>query len=156
MRIKKRVNFIGLCLTALLLSACGSSPEFTDQSGNPFKLKEYAGEWVLINYWATWCTPCVKEVPELNALEQADNNIRVLGVDYDNSPADKLSQSIQKLDIQFRVFQQNPAPQLEITLPDVLPATYILNPEGKVVKQLLGPQTQASLEKAVNELKAAG
>ena len=58
-------------LLMVLMASC-SAPE-TPQQGNTvtaLNKSEYAGRWVVINYWAKWCKPCIKEIPELNALDQ--------------------------------------------------------------------------------------
>ncbi|MGY0217767.1 TlpA family protein disulfide reductase [Endozoicomonadaceae bacterium StTr2] len=155
MMIQTSGKWVFGCLlgVVLLLAGCSNSANLVDQDGKSLELDQFAGDWIAINYWAVWCAPCIKEIPELNQLDKADNGIRVLGVDYDGALPEELKANMKKLNIQFRVFRGDPSEALGFTPPDVLPATYILNAEGQLVKQLLGPQTQASLEKAVGELK---
>ena len=68
---------------ALLLGGCDTAhrPQETTQTS----IAALKGQWVVINYWARWCKPCVKEIPELNKLNQQHTDITVLGVNYDGA-----------------------------------------------------------------------
>jgi thiol-disulfide isomerase/thioredoxin len=70
---------------ALALSGCG--PGAGTQPGLP--LEQLRGQWVVINYWAIWCKPCIQEIPELNALNELPE-VTVLGVNYDGAAAEEL------------------------------------------------------------------
>lgn len=146
---KKALRLISFCFVCLLLVSC-SKPEFVDSNGISGKFSDYHGRWMVINYWAVWCKPCIKEIPELNHFaKENEDKVVVLGVDYDQSTGLILQQSIDLLDIQFPVLTAEPAPTLGYARPQVLPTTLIFNPEGKLVKTLLGPQTEASLQAAI-------
>ena len=138
-----------LCLLALIfvLNGCtDSSPLTTEYSAN-----QYRGQWVVINYWAKWCKPCIEEIPELNALNQSYPNVVVLGVNYDGATGEKLAQQVKSLDIQFSMLSTDPSADLEIPRPAVLPTTLIINPQGKLSRTLVGPQTLASLAAATEQ-----
>lgn len=133
-----------------LLLACGPDPDYIDSRGNSGHFSDHRGKWLVVNYWAVWCKPCVEEIPELNTLaETLRQQVSVLGVDFDNSPPDKLATSIDKLDIRFPVLTANPATRLGVQTPSVLPTTYIFDPEGALHATLRGPQTLASLRAAM-------
>lgn len=107
-------------------------------------------QWTVINYWATWCKPCIEEIPELNQLAASQtNHITVLGVDFDQSQDDALQAKIDKLGIHFTVLNQDPAEQLGYPRPTVLPTTIIINPQQQLHQTLVGPQTQQSLLQAI-------
>ncbi|MFA7552697.1 MAG: TlpA disulfide reductase family protein [Spongiibacteraceae bacterium] len=133
---------------SLLLSAC-SKPDYTELNGDTGRFADHKGQWVVINYWATWCKPCITEIPELNnfAKQHADNT-KLFGVDYDQSPLEQLQQNSTKLGIKFTVLRDDPSVILGYPKPNVLPTTIIINPEGKLHKTLIGPQTEASLLQA--------
>lgn len=135
-----------LTLTTLLLSACSQAPDYTDSNGNSARFSDHHGKWLIINYWAIWCKPCIKEIPELNHLA-AENpqKLVLLGVDFDGSQGEKLQDSIEKLAIDFPVLLLDPAPLLGYEVPKVLPTTLIFDPRGKLTHTLLGPQTADSL-----------
>ena len=109
------------------------------------------GQWRLVNYWALWCTPCREEIPELNLVNNAPD-ITVFGVNYDDQKEPALSQQRSEMGIRFANLLQDPAASLGISLPNVLPTTLIINPEGTLVATLKGPQTAQSLNQLLVEL----
>ena len=102
------------------------------------------GQWRVINWWAVWCAPCRDEIPELNQLAK-DPSIVVLGVNFDGKVGPPLQVDSERLGIEFALLENDPATQLGVPRPTVLPTTLIVNPEGVVVATLVGPQTERSL-----------
>ncbi|WP_257274962.1 MULTISPECIES: TlpA disulfide reductase family protein [unclassified Endozoicomonas] len=139
-----------LLLVSLFLSAC-TKPDLTDTQGKGVFLKADKAQWTVINIWAHWCGPCREEVPELNALAR-EGQIRVLGYDFDNSQGEELVKKAKNMGIQFPVLTQSPLALLETKTPQVLPATMILNPQGKLIEVLYGPETKDSLKKKIRAL----
>jgi thiol-disulfide isomerase/thioredoxin len=129
------------CLLILGLAACAD-----DDDGLPGA----RGQWVLVNYWAQWCAPCIEEVPELNALDTARDDVRVFGVNYDGATGEELAEQVTRLGIDFPTLATDPAASLGIPRPMVLPTTLLLDPQGQYVTQLVGPQTLESLSEAVD------
>lgn len=131
----------------LLLSACDRQ-DFTDAQGNQFGWDDFHGRWLVVNYWAEWCKPCLEEIPELNRLYQQhrDVNGTVLGINFDRLELAELKRQIEALDVQFPVLDADPQRKLDYLLPEVLPTTYIFDHEGQLAHKLVGPQTQASIE----------
>lgn len=128
----------------LLIAACGQSntpPPLTDVI-DPASV---SGKWQVINYWAIWCQPCREEIPELNLLAFQQKDIVVMGVNYDGITGEKLKKQSDEIGIRFKVLEGDPAHQLGVTRPSVLPTTFIINPQGELVHTLLGPQTLESL-----------
>jgi len=106
------------------------------------------GRWVLINYWAEWCKPCLEEIPELNAFAEAyGEQVSVLGVNYDGVEGEALARVIVRFGIDFPVLTQDPASIYKFNRPEVLPVTFVINPEGVVQQRLVGPQTLADLKR---------
>lgn len=134
---------------ALLLGAC------TPDAGEP-SIAGLRGNWVLVNYWAEWCKPCIKEVPELNELDRKNADISVLGVNYDGVSGQALADQVEKLGIDFPTLPTDPSAELAVPRPTVLPTTLVIDPRGEVREVMVGPQTLDSLEQAVDALRAAG
>ena len=134
-----------LCLSVLLSLLACSRQEATAPN---LELEALRGQWVVINYWAIWCKPCIVEIPQLNALDTQYPQVTVLGVNYDGTSGAELEQQKQKLGMAFASLALDPAKQLGIPRPSVLPTTLILDPAGQLVTTLLGPQTLASLVQA--------
>jgi thiol-disulfide isomerase/thioredoxin len=133
---------------AAVLTACGSDKP---QTHTTLDLGALQGQWVVVNYWAKWCKPCIKEIPELNALDSKYPQVAVFGVNYDGVTGDELAQQVDELNIGFPTLPQDPATELGTDRPMVLPTTLVLNPDGRLVQTLVGPQTLESLVLATGQ-----
>ncbi len=146
----------GALVAALLLSACSPSGDHSESDATPMLWAAGAerplerGQWQLVNYWAVWCKPCVKEIPELNALAAAEPMLQVVGVNYDRPPLTQLLKQADTLGIQFPLLIAHPE-GLGIATPRVLPTSYIVSPTGQTVAVLTGPQTHDSLRAALTK-----
>lgn len=135
-----------ICL-ALSLVACGRQHAATPEAD----LQALRGQWVVVNYWAQWCKPCIAEMPHLNALDNIYDSVTVLGVNYDGAQGADLEQQRQALGVAFASVA-DPAAQLGTTRPTVLPTTLIIDPQGQLAGTLLGPQTLESLARATGQV----
>lgn len=140
-----------LAALSLLLVACSEPSVNTGNTRDRLDLAAFEGRWVVVNYWAKWCKPCIKEIPELNALESTYPQVAVLGVNYDGAQGPELDQQLQDLGVAFPTILQDPSAMFGIRLPSVLPTTLILNPSGELVHTLVGPQTLESLALATGQ-----
>ncbi len=136
-------------LLALSLAACGAG----DKGDSP-GLEQFRGSWVVINYWAEWCKPCIREIPELNALDRDYPEVTVLGVNYDGASGEDLQRQLAALDVKFPTLATDPASQLGTPRPAVLPTTLVIDPDGTLVGTLVGPQTLATLARATGQAEA--
>ncbi len=132
-------NILGIILLTLSLMSCSRD--------NSVSLSALKGKWIIINYWAVWCDSCVKEIPELNHFYQhnQDKNILLFGVNYDHTPMPDL--------ILYPVLVEDPKKFFKLADVDVLPVTFIIDPQGKVVKSIIGPNTEKSLFKIMQILQ---
>lgn len=147
-----RARGIGaLCL--LLLSLTGLSapaaPSFrlTDTDGKVQALAAYRGKWVVVNYWATWCPPCIEEIPELIALKEARKDVVVIGIAMQYDHADDVTKFADDNLINYPLVLGDDDVVAEVGPVSVLPTSYIYNPQGKLVKTWRGAMTRAALEK---------
>lgn len=122
----------------------------TDIHGEKFSFSSLRGKWVMINYWASWCQPCLDEIRELNHFYQANrNHVALYAVNFDALPVDDQLELIKELDIRYPSLKENPGEQLGIEDVRGVPATFVFDPNGKLRDILYGAQTQASLNKAI-------
>lgn len=141
-----------LMAALLVLAGCGKPPDFVDVQGKGHRYADFDDKWVVVNYWATWCGPCIKEIPELNRLASLHRDqLVVLGVNFDSPAGDAMRAQAEKMNISFPVFQHDPRERLGITEPDVLPTTFVFAPGMKLTSTLVGPQTEASILAVVNQ-----
>jgi thiol-disulfide isomerase/thioredoxin len=141
------VKYLLCCALILSLLACGER----DGTAPAPRLENLRGQWVVINYWAQWCKPCIEEIPQLNTLDRDYEQVTVLGVNYDGASGADLEQQRQQLGVAFASLEVDPAEQLGKSRPVVLPTTFIVNPQGELVAELIGPQTLATLVQATGQ-----
>ena len=115
------------------------------QSDKTVAIDNYRGQWVVVNYWAEWCKPCIKEIPELNDLNSQNADVTVLGVNFDGAVGDELARQLDELKVAFETLPYDPSAELGIERHRDLPTTVIISPEGDLKEVLIGPQTQESL-----------
>ena len=139
--------------------AAASSEEFpalvvTTLDGGRYDLAERRGRWVVVNFWATWCAPCLKEMPELSALDALREHVEVIGLAYEETDADTLRAFLAKHPVVYPVaIVSTYDPPADFPTPRGLPLTVLVAPDGRRVKTFLGPVTALELEQAI---EAAG
>ena len=142
---------IGLSLS---LVTC-SKPDFYLFDGTKGSIADLEGKWVVINYWADWCPPCIKELPELSKFYQENKNeVVVWAFNFDQLEGEELEEQIARFKVNVPVLMTNPGEVFGWDSPEGLPATYILDPKGVLRESLVGPQTQESLEKLIKKLQS--
>ena len=152
MQTLQRVRFYPIWLAGLLLALMASwaqAADFkvTDTKGKTHTLSGYKGKWVLVNYWATWCPPCLEEIPDLIALhENKKNNLVVIGVAMDYRDPQQVTDFADGLLVEYPIVLGNSRIVSQIGPVQGLPTTYLYNPEGKMVAQQVGLITRAAVE----------
>lgn len=137
-----------LLLVSLILLGCSAKTpsQFALLEGGSIDLQS-PQQLVLINYWAIWCAPCRKEIPEFNQLlEERGDNIAVLAVNFDGSQGQQLRDEIAKLGIKFPSLLEDPRDLWGLEPVRVLPETLVIGRNGQLLHRLIGPQTKESLE----------
>lgn len=141
-----------IAVLTVFLAGCGKeapSVQIELSDGNFMQQKDWQGKWVYINYWAAWCKPCAEEVPELNKFAASASNVVVIGVNFDKPTLTELLKQANAFRIEYPVAVSDIQLAFPHALPQGLPATIVINPEGKIVGTLQGPQTQAALAQAM-------
>ena len=128
-------------------------PKTTLADGRAVNFSHWDGRWLLINYWAEWCAPCRKEIPELNRLhsERTQSGLVVLGVNYDGLQGEALANLAEEMGIEFPVLVEDPRLRWNQDVPSVLPTTLIVDPGGELKEVLVGPQTYETLSAALDQ-----
>ena len=116
--------------------------------GKPARLSDLRGKVVVLNFWATWCQPCVDEAPSLNQLQKriAPLGGTVLGIseDDDQSAYDKFLKDYR---IDFPTYRDPSKHQIALDYgTSMYPETYIIDPRGRIDRKIIGPQDWTSPE----------
>jgi thiol-disulfide isomerase/thioredoxin len=153
----KKIAIISTALLALFLGLWAQQNlkyDFISIDGQQHRWSNSQGKWKVVNYFAEWCAPCLREMPELNHFHQQNSNtIDIFAVSFDPLNQEQLLDLQQKYDIQFPIIGKlNTIPWSRP--PNSLPTTYILDADGKVQKQLKGEQSAEKLLETINLLKA--
>ena len=124
-------------------------------NGPDTNLNKLNGNWIVINYWADWCAPCIKEIPELNEFAKENNDLLVFTFNFDQLDEDDLKPVAQKFNIEVPSIVTHPRDIWGIQTPPAVPATFFINPDGDLALSLFRPQTKDDLNKIFFDLKKA-
>lgn len=147
-KLPYRIAYIGLILLIFIITGC-QKIELDRADGTKMNWDTLRGQWVLVNYWAEWCKPCLEEIPELNELDKSPD-ITVLGVNFDGVQGTELSNVGQRMGIGFTLLVRDPGPGFGWETPMALPATFIIDPDGVLIEVRFGPQKKADIQNLIN------
>ncbi len=142
-----RLKIVFMLCAFMFVTGC-SDRRLTFIDGDKISLSEFDGRWLIINYWAAWCNPCVTEIPELNEFNER-TDVEVLAFNYDQPNEVELKKQIKKFDIHYRSLVAEPSLVFQQSKPTGLPATMVISPQGEFIKWLYGAQTIESLSEAI-------
>ncbi len=142
---------------ALLLCAVTATAQpfvFKDMQGQQQRLSDYRGKWVLVNFWATWCPPCLEEIPDLVSLHEAHNktDLVVIGVALDSTEK-SVKEFVAKRRISYPVVLGDYDLAAQVGNVEILPTTYLYNPQGELVSYQQGLVTRSSIESYIKSKK---
>ena len=127
--------------------------ELTDARGSAVKLSDYAGKVVLLDFWATWCTPCKESIPWFNDLHEkyGPQGFAVLGVSMDES-WDIVRPFVEKMDVRYPVVLGNKRVAYLYGDVDALPLAFFIDRAGRVAAIHLGEASRKDYEKTIKAL----
>ncbi|GKS68866.1 thiol-disulfide isomerase or thioredoxin [Nitrosomonas sp. PY1] len=123
--------------------------QFQDTTGKTHQLSDYKGRWVIVNFWATWCPPCLKEIPDLIALYNNRQDIMIIGVAMDMDDPKVVLDFVQSMAINYPIVLGNPQLAAQIDEISLLPSTYFYDPNGEPAARQLGIVSRDSIEQFI-------
>ena len=158
LKTKYLLRLSRFAVTAFTVVICQSAAAFDlgDSKGKRHRLADYKGRWVVVNFWATWCVPCIQEIPEIAEFARAHPRVAVLGiaVDAEDNLA-KVKQFAAKTGHDYPLVFSDASVEKQLGEPKALPTTRIYDPTGKLVYDRVGRVTRKSLEEATRSLPPA-
>ena len=118
---------------ALVASPAALAFDVFDTQGQRHRLADYKGRWVVLNFWATWCVPCIQEIPEIAQFHRAHGDVVVIGVAVDAEDLAKVTQFAAKVGHDYPLVISNDRVEKQLGAMRALPTTRIYDPKGKVV-----------------------
>ena len=118
----------------------------TGLDGSAVDLARYRGKFVLLNFWATWCPPCVKEMPSMERLADRlqGKPFAVLAVSLDKDGAATVAAFVERLEVTFAIALDPQAKVATAYGANELPTTFLLDPRGQVIAAAKGERDWAS------------
>ncbi|MGC9197323.1 MAG: TlpA family protein disulfide reductase [Acidobacteriaceae bacterium] len=138
-----------------------SAPDFTlvDLNGKKISLSDYKGHAVVLNFWATYCSPCKLEMPWFQDLENRyqSEGLVVLGVDQDDGMAPKdVAAAARKIGVTYPILIPNGEISTSYQLGDYIPQTFYINKRGMIVDQTVGAHSRDEMEADIEKAMGAG
>jgi thiol-disulfide isomerase/thioredoxin len=147
----KRILLVLLLSIMMPMAAMAVEMPLIDIHGNKDNLNNYTGRWLVVNYWATWCPPCIVEMPELQEFhdQHVDKDAMVIGINAELIGKIRLQEFLDDYFITYPIFVSKPVQQSELGLIPGLPTTFLISPKGEVVARQVGPVTRAMIEQFI-------
>ncbi|MDS4030900.1 MAG: TlpA disulfide reductase family protein [Candidatus Contendobacter sp.] len=146
-------------MLALIPSAGGSAGlNFTlpGLDGRPVRLADFHGQWVIVNFWASWCAPCLLEMPELESFHQTQHDRAVvIGVNFEDLALGEIRSFVKRLGVTFPIVLSAGQPMPGFPLKG-LPTTFLISPSGTLAHTHLGAVNAALLAERLTELERTG
>jgi cytochrome c biogenesis protein CcmG/thiol:disulfide interchange protein DsbE len=157
------VKFFLVLMAALFLLAAatsgwaaGRAPDFTlkdVQNGKDYRLSQFKGKVVLINFFTFFCGPCRQEMPHLNEINQElqGKGFQILGIGLASTP-EQLKQIVKQLGLSYPVLEGNDAVSKAYGRVELVPLTFIIDRQGNIVQKILGARSKADFEAMIKPL----
>lgn len=154
--MQKRLCWL-LFIVALFWVGAGFAAEkftLTDADGKSHSLAGYRGKWVIVNFWATWCPPCLEEIPDLVAIKEARKDVEVIGIAMEFQDARQVMQFADGMFVNYPIVLGDRKVSESIGQVDGLPTTFIYDPQGKLAERHVGKITRKQIERIIGARKA--
>lgn len=152
--MRRYISIIGLWLF-VAAGGVALAQDFTlpDAQGVNHRLSDYRGKWVVVNYWASDCQPCLDEMPELSAFHDRhkDKDAVVLGVNMDGMDAPVLREFAEDHFLSYPVLRASVNHQSPLGPIPGFPTTYLISPAGDIAASHLGGLSSEMIEQFIRE-----
>ena len=125
--------------------------QLKDLDGVVHKVSDLRGKYLVMNFWATWCPPCIKEMPELESFYQNHRDTaEVWGVSFEMTEPSDIKLFLKKLNVTYPILGNGQEPQTGYGTVKVLPTTFIIDREGKFLHRFEGAITEQDIVEVIS------
>ena len=147
-----RVLFGALVLASVLVTNVWAGDWILkDKEGTNYTLSGLSGKWVLVNFWAPWCPPCLQEMPELVTLQQQHKDLQVIGVAVMYQSRKEVLDMVAKQSLSYPIVLGNEDTAGDFGGMAGLPTSFLYSPSGKLVGRHDGALTRMEVEQAIRQ-----
>ncbi len=148
----KRLLIALFLMPGLVLADGPIDFELAGLDGNGHQLSTFRGDWVVVNYWATWCAPCRKEIPDLSNLHDSREDIVVLGLAFEDTSVEDFERFLARYPASYPILLVDTYdPPADLGAPRALPTTFLVDQNGYLVHTWIGPVTSAMITDWIQE-----
>lgn len=133
-----------------------SAPDFTlkDLKGNSFKLSDFSGKIIILNFFATWCPPCRSEMPDFNQIQKANpDTVKIVAVNVGGENVNQVSNFVSQLGLEFMVARDDGKVANMYGPIRAIPVTFVIDKNMNVQKHYIGARPKEVFEKDIEELR---
>jgi peroxiredoxin len=143
----------GMASPPLRVGGPAPSFELENLEGKIFKSSDFKNKAVILNFWATWCVPCIKEVPELKKAYASfkDNDVEIIAINFAETRS-KVEEFVEKHNFNFTVLLDKYGDVSQDYRVRNLPVTYIISPDGIIVDLVFGGISAEYIETTLKQL----
>lgn len=142
-----------ILLLALVAFSAGAvaaeSFVMTDAAGKTHRLADYRGKWVIVNFWATWCPPCLEEIPDLVSITESRKDVQVLGIAMEFQDAAQVMQFAEGMFVNYPIVLGDQKVANQVGPVSGLPTTFIFDPKGALATRHQGKLTRKQIEELI-------
>lgn len=122
--------------------------------GKQLKLSDYRGKVVIVDFWATWCPPCRRGIPDLIALknEYGSKGLEIIGVSTDTDSKDEVVPFMKQMGINYPVVYGNMGVYQQYGGIEAIPTSFVIDQKGKIVESYQGLMPKSTYEEHINKL----
>lgn len=119
--------------------------------GKKVKLSDYKGKIVIVDFWATWCAPCRKGIPDLIELQNEFKEVQVIGISVDQNPMEVVPDFVKEFKINYPILISDPNVLQQYGGIEAIPTSFIISKDGKIINKYVGLYPKSTYERVIRE-----